>query len=118
MMLSRTITNPSVHVHDALRRMATIEIGEFVDHDTHGHDSSSDPDHDTDRPRDEEKQVGVPRDASDGKRESAQGVEVGKDGGRQNDLQDQTNLLPVKQVIFVFLGLTCALFCSLLDQTM
>jgi hypothetical protein len=33
-------------------------------------------------------------------------------------LQDQTNLLPVKQVIFVFIGLTCALFCSLLDQTM
>jgi hypothetical protein len=33
-------------------------------------------------------------------------------------LQDQTNLLPVKQVVFVFLGLSCALFVSQLDQTM
>ena len=33
-------------------------------------------------------------------------------------LQDQTNLLPVRQVVFVFLGLSCALFVSLLDQTM
>jgi hypothetical protein len=34
------------------------------------------------------------------------------------ELQDQTNLLPVRQVIAVFMGLNCALFCSLLDQTM
>lgn len=34
------------------------------------------------------------------------------------ELQDQTNLLPVKQVIVVFAGLSAALFCSLLDQTM
>lgn len=33
-------------------------------------------------------------------------------------LQDQTNLLPAKQVIMIFCGLNCALFCSLLDQTM
>jgi hypothetical protein len=33
-------------------------------------------------------------------------------------LQDQTNLLPAKQIIVVFLGLSCALFVSLLDQTM
>lgn len=33
-------------------------------------------------------------------------------------LQDQTNLLPVRQVITVFIGLSMALFCSLLDQTM
>lgn len=33
-------------------------------------------------------------------------------------LQDQTNLLPIKQVIVVFVGLSCALFCALLDQTM
>jgi hypothetical protein len=38
------------------------------------------------------------------------------DASRQ--LQDQTNLLPVRQVVFVFLGLSCALFVSLLDQTM
>ncbi|KAJ5651367.1 uncharacterized protein N7484_005090 [Penicillium longicatenatum] len=32
-------------------------------------------------------------------------------------LQDQTNLLPVKQLLIVFVGLSCALFCALLDQT-
>ncbi|KAJ5606312.1 hypothetical protein N7510_009093 [Penicillium lagena] len=32
-------------------------------------------------------------------------------------LQDQTNLLPMKQLLVVFAGLSCALFCSLLDQT-
>lgn len=34
------------------------------------------------------------------------------------ELTDQTNLLPVKQVMLIFAGLNCALFCSLLDQTM
>jgi hypothetical protein len=34
------------------------------------------------------------------------------------ELEDQTNLLPVRQVIVIFMGLNCALFCSLLDQTM
>lgn len=33
------------------------------------------------------------------------------------ELTDQTNLLPVKQVMLIFAGLNCALFCSLLDQT-
>ena len=28
-------------------------------------------------------------------------------------IQDQTNLLPVKQVMIVFVGLSCALFCKL-----
>lgn len=27
-------------------------------------------------------------------------------------LQDQTNLLPVKQLLVVFVGLSCALFCE------
>jgi hypothetical protein len=27
-------------------------------------------------------------------------------------LQDQTNLLPVKQLLIVFVGLSCALFCK------
>lgn len=27
-------------------------------------------------------------------------------------LQDQTNLLPIKQVLVVFTGLSCALFCE------
>lgn len=33
-------------------------------------------------------------------------------------LQSQTNLLPAKQIILVFLGLSCASFVSFLDQTM
>lgn len=33
-------------------------------------------------------------------------------------LDDQTNFLPTKQVIMVFLGLSIALACSMLDQTM
>ncbi|KAJ5223824.1 hypothetical protein N7468_008366 [Penicillium chermesinum] len=35
----------------------------------------------------------------------------------RTQLQDQTNLLPFKQVLVVFVGLSCALFCALLDQT-
>lgn len=34
------------------------------------------------------------------------------------ELQDQTNLLPFKQIIIVFCGISCALFVGLLDQTM
>jgi hypothetical protein len=40
------------------------------------------------------------------------------EGKKKPELQDQTNLLPVRQVIFVFAGLSSALFVSLLDQTM
>ncbi|TIC03233.1 MFS general substrate transporter [Wallemia mellicola] len=36
---------------------------------------------------------------------------------RTDGLQDQTNLLPRKQVIIVFFGVCSALFCSILDQT-
>lgn len=41
-----------------------------------------------------------------------------KGKGTNTELQDQTNLLPTKQVILVFIGLTFSLFGSLLDQTM
>lgn len=34
------------------------------------------------------------------------------------ELEDQTNFLPTRQVIMVFLGLSIALACSMLDQTM
>lgn len=49
--------------------------------------------------------------------------EVGSDSDDKKkkgkfELTDQTNLLPVKQVMLIFAGLNCALFCSLLDQTM
>lgn len=30
----------------------------------------------------------------------------------KHHLQDQTNLLPFKQVIVIFMGLSCALFCK------
>lgn len=30
----------------------------------------------------------------------------------KHQLQDQTNLLPFKQVIVIFMGLSCALFCE------
>lgn len=30
----------------------------------------------------------------------------------KHQLQDQTNLLPFKQVIIIFMGLSCALFCE------
>lgn len=41
-------------------------------------------------------------------------------GGKRKklELQDQTNLLPPKQVFIVFCGLGLALFCSSLNQTM
>lgn len=32
---------------------------------------------------------------------------------KSNTLQDQSNLLPMKQLIVVFAGLSCALFCEL-----
>jgi hypothetical protein len=35
-----------------------------------------------------------------------------------NGLTDQTNFLPARQVIAVFMGLSVALMCSFLDQTM
>jgi len=37
---------------------------------------------------------------------------------KELELQDQTNMLPAKQVILVCIGLSCSLFCSTLDQTM
>jgi hypothetical protein len=56
-------------------------------------------------------------DAGEGK--DIEGQVEGKEGKRKKlELQDQTNLLPVRQVLGVFVGLSVALFCSLLDQTM
>ena len=105
--------------------MATHETGHGIDDEHDGndkletHEESHETEHsrtnslDDDRP-DEERDTesnGAGADASDGK--------GGKNGKKvAPTLQDQTNLLPVKQVILVFIGLTCALFCSLIDQTM
>jgi hypothetical protein len=108
--------------------MATHETGEGVEHehdgpdrldthDEHEHEHEHDHDHDHSdhglahgpedhAARDEEEAVGM-GEGSKGKKEKKEVV-----------LQDQTNLLPTRQVIMVFVGLTAALFCSLLDQTM
>ena len=40
------------------------------------------------------------------------------DGPPPEALDDQTNFLPTRQVIMVFMGLSIALACSMLDQTM
>ncbi len=114
--------------------MATHETGtgEFMDHsgdapeglDTHDeheheheHDMSSSSEHEQ---RDEEKALESTGSRNDDEVERTKGGDVGynEKGKKKIELQDQTNLLPTKQVIFVFMGLTCALFCSLLDQTM
>lgn len=39
-------------------------------------------------------------------------------GATSHGLTDQTNFLPTRQVITVFMGLSVALACSFLDQTM
>jgi hypothetical protein len=63
-----------------------------------------------------------PHTDSEEAKEERQDIEAqaeGKEGKRKKlELQDQTNLLPVRQVLVVFVGLSMALFCSLLDQTM
>ncbi|WVQ85656.1 hypothetical protein IAT38_007822 [Cryptococcus sp. DSM 104549] len=127
--LSRTPTGGSYHAQNALRRMATHETGEFVDerdgvdrglhtHDEHEHEHHDDESHQAVG----KKSGGVGDDEKNGgKDEEAEieGEEKKSRFGKKKvvELQDQTNLLPTKQVIFVFCGLTCALFCSLLDQT-
>jgi hypothetical protein len=109
--------------------MATHETGHGIDHD---HDGRGEEDrmeaheekHESRNSRDSsaaDLEIG----AEDAERrigaeevpetEGETGVEAKK---KAPELQDQTNLLPVKQVILVFVGLTCALFCSLIDQTM
>lgn len=109
--------------------MATHETGEYAveDVDTrslHTHQESDEHHHNDEesqrrkaaaeppsslRPKTEETKIAPPRD----------GAEIAVQGKDDKyALQDQTNLLPVKQVIVIFCGLNCALFCSLLEQTM
>lgn len=44
-------------------------------------------------------------------------IETQQDNSK-GDLQDQTNLLPMKQLFIVFAGLSSAMFCAMLNQTM
>lgn len=99
--------------------MATHETGTFDDHQqdeddrlgTHHEDHEDHDEHQMTSTRSEEHE--------ESQVESQPGENDGKKKGKKEvELQDQTNLLPVRQLIFVFIGLTCAIFCSLLDQTM
>lgn len=139
--LQRTPSRTSIQ--HALRRMATHETGEGVEtgydgnaldtHDEHEHEhehehgrrsskasgSSSGSGHAV---SDEERSVGL---NSHNRDETKGDTGDGEDPARSSksrkkdvELQDQTNLLPIRQVMMVFCGLTAALFCSLLDQTM
>lgn len=37
-------------------------------------------------------------------------------GNEKSKIQDQTNLLPIKQLLIVFAGLSCALFCEFFSR--
>jgi Na+/melibiose symporter-like transporter len=98
--------------------MATHETGEYVVEDLdatslHTH-HEGDEDSDGARGRDRAPAPGSSEEA-DPPRDEEEAVP----GEKKNkyELQDQTNLLPVRQVIVIFMGLNCALFCSLLEQT-
>lgn len=141
--LQRTSSRTSIQ--HALRRMATHETGEGVEtgydgnaldtHDEHEHEHEHEDGHGRRLSKtshgssgsghaasDEERSVGMnsrtgeeaKTDADDGK----DPAKSSKPGKKEVELQDQTNLLPIRQVMMVFCGLTAALFCSLLDQTM
>ncbi|OWZ71858.1 hypothetical protein AYX14_02739 [Cryptococcus neoformans] len=134
--LVRASTSGSYHAQNALRRMTTHETGEFVedrdggaeeDDGLHTHDEEHEHGHGQDDFNHQEHSEQSHRSLRSGERKEdnrEQGKDEeakieGKKSGQKKkfELQDQTNLLPTKQVIFVFVGLTCALFCSLLDQT-
>ncbi|KAL7424758.1 hypothetical protein Q5752_000442 [Cryptotrichosporon argae] len=114
MPLARTLSNHSAHAHASLVRMATHEGALHAHDEDHSHDEDEaetpgEPSRDLPGVADEEKAVGG---GGEGEREGA-----GANSNKEVQLQDQTNLLPTRQVILVFVGLTCALFCSLIDQT-
>lgn len=107
--------------------MATHETGHGIDDEHDGNDKleTHDESHETEHSRGNSLEDDRPDEERDVESNGA-GAEGGGKGGKTGKtgkkvaptLQDQTNLLPVKQVILVFIGLTCALFCSLIDQTM
>ncbi|WWC58666.1 uncharacterized protein I303_101210 [Kwoniella dejecticola CBS 10117] len=138
--LSRVPTSSSIHTRNALRRMATHETGnydpedhedEYINgddalhtHDEHEHEHDGTPAQsrrNSDNTQDKLHNHGQSTSPEEGEDEEKQieGKKTRFGGGKKKEveLQDQTNLLPVKQVVAVFVGLTCALFCSLLDQT-
>ncbi|WRT64234.1 uncharacterized protein IL334_001163 [Kwoniella shivajii] len=134
--LTRVSTSGSVHTRNALRRMATHETGDFLPedninndedgldtHDEHEHEHENDGSPSNSRRNSDNSPISNraqenPGDADQVDEEKKIEGNKSRNGKKKEvELQDQTNLLPVKQVIAVFAGLTCALFCSLLDQT-
>ncbi|WVO13016.1 hypothetical protein L204_100625 [Cryptococcus depauperatus] len=114
--LLRMSTGGSYHAQNALRQMASHETGELVENcDEEVHENEAE----IEERRSTKHLSEGAKDRPKGNDEEAN-IEGGKsrwDEMKNVELQDQTNFLPTKQVIFVFCGLTCALFCSLLDQT-
>jgi hypothetical protein len=100
--------------------MATHETGHGIDEDHDGQDTEQDrlgthhEGEDSDHDNSKSSRIDAIGDEEQAAKMGAEEVSNKK----PPELQDQTNLLPVKQVILVFVGLTCALFCSLIDQTM
>lgn len=130
--LARTPSSHSFHAGHSLRRMATHETGEFVDVRQDGARMST---HDEHEAEDGASVASASASASRGDaRKLDEEAAIESHGAGASDsrdlsakpdaaddkyaLQDQTNLLPWKQVAVIFVGLNCALFCSLLDQTM
>jgi len=111
--LTRQSTNNSFHAQNSLRRMATHETGHGIDEDHDGNDRL-----DTHDEHSENHDHLVPTGPGGDEETRIGAEEISEKKPKAPELQDQTNLLPVRQVILVFLGLTCALFCSLIDQTM
>lgn len=114
--LSRQSTNNSFHAQNSLRRMATHETGHGIDEDHDGNDRLDT--HEEHSEHHDHDHGNLVKTGPGGDEESKIGAEENSEKKKTPELQDQTNLLPVKQVILVFVGLTCALFCSLIDQTM
>jgi hypothetical protein len=56
-------------------------------------------------------------DHTDGNAATSPGAKRSGKGEKEFELQDQTNLLPAKQILTVFLGLSMAMICAMLDQT-
>ncbi|WOO85275.1 Efflux pump dotC [Vanrija pseudolonga] len=132
--LTRTPSSHSFHAGHSLRRMATHETGEFVDvradgarmsthdeHDGEHEDGASVSSQSRTQHKDEEAAIEAHGKGGSDSRDANLAASAKPDDGDHHDdkyaLQDQTNLLPWKQVAVIFVGLNCALFCSLLDQT-
>jgi hypothetical protein len=98
-MPDSTSISKSHDAQDALIRVATNEIGDFPD-DRGESDSNS------------SKQASHDDEKGKGEDVEAQVSEKPSPVNEKTNLQDQTNLLPLKQLLVVFAGCSCALFCK------